>query len=575
MDTDADYTRRKGLRITAKVLMIVVVPLLLVSTISSFWSTSNQQKTAFQLYEKELRGIVENVCLLYELECPGDFAYEDEVLTKGSEILTGNTEIIDSLKENTGAEITFLYGNVRALTTVEDEDGNRVVGTTLDEDIANQVLKGDELFVESLEIAGEKYCGYYVPEENSDGEIVGMIFAGLSLAEVNKEVNANQRKMWGVNGVILVLAIIASALILLRIMSKLRENVEALDEVAKGNLNVQMKPEVLRRSDEIGEMARAVQTMVNAFREMLSHIHRTSGTLSSTCNMFGDSFAAIVENINGVNVAVEEIASGATSQATESSETSVQVTRMGDAIGATTEQIDQLRNNSERMKQFSESAENTFKQLSEINDETGSWVSEVKKQTELTNQSAMDIETATQLITDISGQTNLLSLNASIEAARAGENGKGFAVVAEEIRKLSEESRLAAEKISGIVQTLISNSNTSVETMNSMTEVMSHQNTKLGETRSMFVSLNEEIDSVTNAVTQIYGQKEILDDAKGAVLSSVTQLAAIAEENAASTEQTSASMEEFNTIIETCKQETAELVELANDLDESIAIFTL
>jgi methyl-accepting chemotaxis protein len=563
------------LRITAKVLMIVVVPLLLVSTISSFWSTSNQQKTAFQLYEKELRGIVENVCLLYELECPGDFAYEDEVLTKGSEILTGNTEIIDSLKENTGAEITFLYGNVRALTTVEDEDGNRVVGTTLDEDIANQVLKGDELFVESLEIAGEKYCGYYVPEENSDGEIVGMIFAGLSLAEVNKEVNANQRKMWGVNGVILVLAIIASALILLRIMSKLRENVEALDEVAKGNLNVQMKPEVLRRSDEIGEMARAVQTMVNAFREMLSHIHRTSGTLSSTCNMFGDSFAAIVENINGVNVAVEEIASGATSQATESSETSVQVTRMGDAIGATTEQIDQLRNNSERMKQFSESAENTFKQLSEINDETGSWVSEVKKQTELTNQSAMDIETATQLITDISGQTNLLSLNASIEAARAGENGKGFAVVAEEIRKLSEESRLAAEKISGIVQTLISNSNTSVETMNSMTEVMSHQNTKLGETRSMFVSLNEEIDSVTNAVTQIYGQKEILDDAKGAVLSSVTQLAAIAEENAASTEQTSASMEEFNTIIETCKQETAELVELANDLDESIAIFTL
>jgi methyl-accepting chemotaxis protein len=555
--------------------MIVVVPLLLVSTISSFWSTSNQQKTAFQLYEKELRGIVENVCLLYELECPGDFAYEDEVLTKGSEILTGNTEIIDSLKENTGAEITFLYGNVRALTTVEDEDGNRVVGTTLDEDIANQVLKGDELFVESLEIAGEKYCGYYVPEENSDGEIVGMIFAGLSLAEVNKEVNANQRKMWGVNGVILVLAIIASALILLRIMSKLRENVEALDEVAKGNLNVQMKPEVLRRSDEIGEMARAVQTMVNAFREMLSHIHRTSGTLSSTCNMFGDSFAAIVENINGVNVAVEEIASGATSQATESSETSVQVTRMGDAIGATTEQIDQLRNNSERMKQFSESAENTFKQLSEINDETGSWVSEVKKQTELTNQSAMDIETATQLITDISGQTNLLSLNASIEAARAGENGKGFAVVAEEIRKLSEESRLAAEKISGIVQTLISNSNTSVETMNSMTEVMSHQNTKLGETRSMFVSLNEEIDSVTNAVTQIYGQKEILDDAKGAVLSSVTQLAAIAEENAASTEQTSASMEEFNTIIETCKQETAELVELANDLDESIAIFTL
>lgn len=104
------------------------------------------------------------------------------------------------------------------------------------------------------------------------------------------------------------------------------------------------------------------------------------------------------------------------------------------------------------------------------------------------------------MITEIASQTNLLSLNASIEAARAGENGKGFSVVADEIRNLSEQSRLSAEKIENIVRQLMTNSDNSVETMKEVSAVVGQQDEMLSNTITMFDSLNGEIREVVDAV---------------------------------------------------------------------------
>ncbi|MFR1028880.1 MAG: methyl-accepting chemotaxis protein [Clostridium sp.] len=229
---------------------------------------------------------------------------------------------------------------------------------------------------------------------------------------------------------------------------------------------------------------------------------------------------------------VEEIASGATSQADETMSANQQVAEMGQALEETSANVENLHASSEKMEEYNETAGSNLEELNAISEQTKQSVIEVQKQTDLTNQSAKQIKEATELITDIAAQTNLLSLNASIEAARAGEHGKGFAVVADEIRALSEQSRQSAEKIVEIVDTLLVNSDTSVQTMSKVMDKIGVQNDKLSETSQMFNLLHNEIGTVADAIVQIRKQAEALEDKKNKVTSIVDGLAAIAEENA-------------------------------------------
>ena len=248
---------------------------------------------------------------------------------------------------------------------------------------------------------------------------------------------------------------------------------------------------------------------------------------------------------------------------------------MGKSIDYMGNTISALAGSAETMKSKNEDAEANLDTLVEISNKTKTSVDEIQRQTMETNKSALDIKSATEIIADIASQTNLLSLNASIEAARAGENGRGFAVVADEIRVLADQSTESAEKIKNIIEQLIENSNTSVQTMNNVVDEIKLQNEKIDDTKSVFNVLKSEIDNVTESIEGLADKVESINDLKNGVTESVESLAAIAQENAASTEETSASMVELSQIVNDCNRNTAKLIDLSKELQEDIGKFTL
>lgn len=213
-------------------------------------------------------------------------------------------------------------------------------------------------------------------------------------------------------------------------------------------------------------------------------------------------------------------------------------------------------------------------ELTRINEWTTETIRAVTEQTDRTNQSAEKINEAVVAIEDIASQTNMLSLNASIEAARAGESGRGFAVVAEQIRKLAEDSANSAEQIEAIVRELISNSEDGVGKMHDLSDASKVQAERLENTTRAFDDLQREIKEVSVNSKQIFEQTGSINQLKNGVSTVIEQLAAIAEENAASTQQTSASMFTLTENIDKCKEETSALSDLSEQLNEQTGRFT-
>jgi methyl-accepting chemotaxis protein len=276
-----------------------------------------------------------------------------------------------------------------------------------------------------------------------------------------------------------------------------------------------------------------------------------------------------------MNIAVTEIAEGATQQAADTQSVSSSIEDIDGAIIKTSESVGTLNDSALSMKKNNEMVDQTLKELFDISVRTSESVDEVQKQTNLTNESVQDIRSATDLIAGIANQTNLLSLNASIEAARAGEAGRGFAVVAEEIRGLADQSRESADRIRGIVETLIENSNHSVEVMSGVVEEIKQQNDKLGVTQEAFDNLNKEIENVVQAIDAISEQLDGIVKNKGSITSGIEGLNEVSQNNAASTQQTAATMDQLDEIVTECRQATEELINISREVTENAKKFKL
>ena len=177
------------------------------------------------------------------------------------------------------------------------------------------------------------------------------------------------------------------------------------------------------------------------------------------------------------------------------------------------------------------------------------------------------------MIINIASETNLLSLNASIEAARAGEMGRGFAVVADNIKQLSDQSTQGANKIKEIADDMIGQSERSVKLADDIKELIVEEQKTIAETQSRFDALQVQIDRSLEEISCISDKTDNLNDIKGKIVNEVEELSALSEENAASNQEVTASMENMTNSIATISGKADRMGEMADKLIGAIEMF--
>lgn len=570
---DKVLEKKKGLNLMIKILITALIPLILIVVLAGVSIHSVGSVVAKKLVMHEMQTASYALEMTFDSLGSGDYHSDGTNLYKGNYNLNSNNQTIDDFKKKTNVDVTVFWKKTRMVTSAIDKDGKRVTGTAIPDSVYDKVMQDGKYFSDNVDIEGTEYYGYYEALKNADGSSQAIIFTGMPSSDVKA---IYKKRLVNTTVFMIIITLMACALlavVITFIVKAITKVIGHLDEVADGELDFKISEKLLQRSDEIGNIARSVHTLIGGLASIVVNIHHSTGELAEFKDDFQKKFETINNSISNVNVAVDEIANGATSQADETQKVNSQINDMGDAITKTSQNVDSLTQSTEQMKEHNEQLDTTIQELMAISDRNKESLAAVYNQTNETNQSVMHIGNAVDMITDIAGQTNLLSLNASIEAARAGEYGKGFAVVADQIRQLADQSANTAKEIGEIVTELIENSNTSVETMGVVRQEMTGQYEKLNTTKDIFEQLNEEVNNVVTAIESISTEVESLDKLKGEVLGSAESLAAIAQENAASTEETSASMMELGEIVNDCNAKTQQLVNIADSMEENVHKF--
>lgn len=527
---------RKRRRIGKKVGNVVVI----LQAISVILAVA----VCVNMYNSLVRSMQEKVCT----NGTNLLAYELSRVSEGDDL----NQILDGLKARQGCEFTIFEGDTRAYSTVT-KNGERVVGTRLASDLVDIVLKQGQSYVGEAEILGETYLCSYVPTKGADGQVDGLIFAGISIAEAERET----ARIIDYAMVISLAVIIVGIFFLIAYLKKmvsipLGKITQAAQRLEKGELGLADGKQVeigVSSNDEIGLLGELFEDTIGSLRAYIGEIADVLGAIANgdltqeTQQNYTGDFLAIKKSLDSILGALNHTMGQIAASAGHVSDGSDQVSASAQTLAqGATEQASAVTEISTTISDISAGAKETSVAAVEVGETTNQAgaqlgismenVKELSASMERIASDSKQISTIIATIENIAFQINILSLNAAVEAARAGSAGKGFAVVAEEISNLASKSDEAAKATKELIEN-------SAATIAEGGKVMNRVSEALERTGELASNVTVKMEQVVDAV-----EKQTL--AMEQVATGVEQISAVVENNSATSQECAAASEELS-----------------------------
>lgn len=396
------------------------------------------------------------------------------------------------------------------------------------------------------------------------------------IVQNNKDFSASQKMVLAIFLLSLCIGAVLSTIIRKAISDPLILAVNHLNIIANGDFTMEVQEETKKRKDEIGDIAKAMDSMQNSLKLLITNVSKESNTIKSVVHTVSKNVRILNMNIEEVSATTEELSAGMEETAASTQE----VNATADEIERAVQSIaNKAQEGAIEAQEISKRAMDTKKNVTVLKDKTLQVFLKAKDKLEIAIENSKvvaQISVLSESIMQISSQTNLLALNASIEAARAGEAGRGFAVVADEIRKLAEESRNTVteiqsitEKVTSSVTDLSANSN---ELLNFVSEdVLNDYNALL----NVAVEYSNDADFVNNLVLEFSSTSEELLASLQEIVKTIEQISLASNEGAEGTTNIAQKVSDVTEISHEIIVEVKKSTESVDELNNQIGVFKI
>ena len=548
--------KKQGCSLFLLLMLLALAPVVLATVILS--------TTSLHLTRTNLEGSVQTT-LHVTADNLAKYCKENEITAMNA---SGYYEYLDSLKEE-DLEMAILADGIPATTSIKNENDYRIREIPMDQDLVSGGGT-DGYYDKNVVIDGNAYYGYYIPIMN-DGQITAVAFAAERKNDITDA-------LWEIKVVFLICAV---GMVLLfgaicfflsrALSSRMKETGARVDALAEGDLSAKKESHSIVR--EIRNLLLNTSQMQRNLAQVIGGVQEISGELLNSVRQVAEGSNATMEQAEQISQAVDQLSAAAEEMAENVQNISDRMDEIGAAVNDISASAGQLQKDSEEMQDNSRKAGEGMEKIMTGSSRSVESVDTITSKIHETNDYIEKIDEAVALIFSISGQTNLLSLNASIEAARAGEAGRGFAVVAEEIRKLSEQSAAGAEQIKELAQGITEKSGETVEQADVVKDIIREEQDYIIATREQYQQLEQSIRHSAEEIRKIAGETTHLSQQKEDILGNIGSLSAISEENAANNQQVNANIDEILTQIQTVGANCDKMKQISGELENSVAYF--